>query len=119
MAMTDSARKAFTALQALGATVCEWGVDDGYPADTAFVLIWANDDTSEVFADNSGKHIREEFVDGRYINPLGYRQDVHEILAKYDLVTDWANAGQIVVYNSPDAPGFRHRAKAERREGQS
>ena len=108
MGMSEDARRAFEELQQLGATVFDWGEEEGYEGDVAFVMVWANDITTEVFADRSGKYIREEYIDGRFINPLGYRQDVHEILKKYNLVTDWANEGQVCVYNDTDAPGFRH-----------
>lgn len=119
MAMSENARSAFEELQKLGAPVRDWGENDGYPPDTAFVLIWANDDATEVFADISGEHIRELYVDGRYINPMGFRQDVHEILARYNLVTEWQHRGQVVVYNAPDAPGTSHADEARRSgEGQ-
>jgi len=108
MTMHSNAQKAFDELKALGVSVFDWGEEEGYGEHVAFVMVWANDDKTEVFADRSGKYIREEYVDGRYINPLGYRQDVHEILKKYSLVSDWDNPGQIVIYNDPDAPGFHH-----------
>ena len=114
MPMSENARMAFDELQKLGAPVRAWGVEDGYSEGVAFVLIWANDDSSEIFADSKGLYIREEYRNGRYINPLGIRQDVHEIFAKYNLVTDWWDYGQLVVYNDPDAPGMNHAWEAKR-----
>lgn len=112
--MPANARRAFDELKQLGASVKEWGVADGYGDGVAFVLIWANDDGSQVFADTSGNYIREKYIDGRYLNPRGFRQDVHEIFAKYNLVTDWHNHGQVVVYDDFDAPGFNHAEEAKR-----
>ena len=101
-------------LRALGVTVCEWGEADGYPEGTSFVFLWRNEETMEVFADNDGRAIKEVFQDGRFINPIGYREDVHQVLARYELVTDWANKGQVVVYRDKSAPGFNHSLEAKR-----
>lgn len=106
--MSPNARKAFEELKKIGAPVMEWSEQEGYGPGVVFVMIWANDDSSQVFADIDGRRINEEFRDGRFINPHGYRQDVHEIFARYDLVTAWHNHGQVVVYDDPDATGFRH-----------
>jgi hypothetical protein len=111
MAMTDAAREAFDELLAIGAPVRDWGEEEGYGDHVAFVLIWANEDTSQVFVDNTRKYIKEDVIDGRYVNPMGYRQDIHEILAKHDLVSAWEGGGHIVIYNDPDAIGIRHNAE--------
>jgi len=108
MVMSINARKAFEELKNLGAPVRDWGKNEGYGKHVAFVLIWANDDTSEIYADRSGRYIKEQYVDGKYINPFGIRQDIHEILKKYNLVTDWWHEGQLIIYNDPDAPGYHH-----------
>lgn len=101
-------------LRNLGVDVMDWGEADGYSEGTAFVFIWRNDETGEVFADNTGRCVSEMFDGKRYRNPIGYREDVHQILARYELVTEWANAGQIAVYIEKDAPGFSHAAEAAR-----
>lgn len=114
MGMSERAQRAFDELQAIGAPVMAWGKEEGYGDGVAFVLIWASDDGSEVFADITGRRIRERVENGKYINPMGYRQDVHEILAKHRMVTDWHNHGQVVVYEDPDAPGFNHARDRDR-----
>ena len=112
--MNKNARKAFEELKALGVWVYEWGPEDGYPEDTAFVFIWENDDTGEVFFDDTRQYIREEYEDGRFINPFGFRQDVHAILARNKLVTENHGGGQVVVYNDPNTIGLNHAREAER-----
>ena len=103
-----------TELLALGVDVRNWGEADGYPEGTAFVFLWRNEETMEVFADNSGQQFLETFGSERFLSPIGYREDVHQVLARNELVTDWANKGQIVVYSDKDAAGFSHAFEARR-----
>ena len=109
MPMTRGAWLAFRELQALGATVIEWGDSTKYGSDAAFLLVSENDDATEVFADITGKLIRERFEHGQFINPIGYRHDVHKILCKYELTTDWLNEGQVLVFTGHERPGYQHR----------
>ncbi len=108
--MPDNARKAFEELQALGISVYDWGEEEGYSKHVAFVLIWANDDGSEVYADIDQRYVKEIVVDGKIINPNGIRQDVHEVLKKYNLVSDWHSGGQLCIYKDSDALGMKHAA---------
>ena len=110
MAMSENASKAFEELRTLGCPVREWGEQEGYPEGTAFILIWANEDNSEIFFDDSGKYLKEHVVNGRWVNPMGVRQDVHEILKNHHLVSDLFSSGQLVIYNDPDAAGSVHAA---------
>lgn len=112
--MKLTTRQAFEELKALGVPVHDWGVDDGCNADTVFVMIWRNDDTGEVFFDDTRHYIREEYGDGRFVNPFGFRQDVHEILARYDLFTENGGMGQVLVYENSDSTGMSHSREAER-----
>jgi len=66
---------------------------------------WSKD---QVFADRSGEHFREEVVDGHFVNPMGYRQDVHEVLRKHRLVTDWWDEHTIDVSRDSNSPGWTH-----------
>lgn len=111
--MKENTRAAFEDLKSLGVSVYEWGEAEGYCSETVFVFVWADDMTIEVFFDDTGKYIREEYQNGRYQNPWGYRQDVHEILAKYKLKTESYGNGQIAVYDDPEASGFDHAREAE------
>ncbi len=112
--MKPRTKEAFEELQALGVPVYEWGVEDGYNAATVFVMIWRNDDTGEVFFDDTRHYIREEYEGGRYVNPFGFRQDVHEILARYNLSTENGGMGQVLVYDEPDSTGVSHSREGER-----
>lgn len=107
MTMSKRAQRAFDELKELGASVMHWGPEEGYSDGVAFVLIWANDD-GEVFACIEGRRVKERIEGDRVVNPCGYRQDVHEILKKHELVTDWETRGQVAVYEDREAPGFKH-----------
>lgn len=106
--MSKNAQGAFDELKKIGALVFEWGEAEGYADNVAFVMIWANEDSTEIFADSTGRYIKERTENGKVINPLGYRQDVHEIFKKYGLVTDWESRGQLIVFDDQDAPGYSH-----------
>lgn len=106
--MTPNARAAFDKLCAMGVSVMPWGKADGYCAATQFVLIWASDDGSEVFADIDGRRVREEVIDGQLVNCMNIREDVHAILRQHELTTDWQNSGQMTIMDGPDAVGYRH-----------
>ena len=73
-----------------------------------FYFAWADADKSEIFYDRNGEYFQEYEQDREIRNPNGYRQDVHEILLKYRLVTDLLDYGTIVVYGYYDAPGCNH-----------
>jgi hypothetical protein len=106
--VTPNAEEAFNALLSMGVSVMPWGVEDGYCESTQFVLIWANDDGSEIYADIDGRHIRESLERDKLINCRNIREDIHAILCRHKLSTDWANSGQMVVMDGPDATGYRH-----------
>ena len=108
MTMNENARKAFEELQQLGCPVRDWGEDEGYPPGTAFILIAVNTDASEHYFDDSGKFIKEHVVDGKWVNPMGVRQDIHEVLRRHNLVSDLFSSAHRVIYNDPDAAGLPH-----------
>ena len=103
MAMTEKARAAYEELKALGAYLIESDQEH-----IAFFLHEQNLDQTEFFHDMTGRHIREEFVNGEYRNPVGVRQDVHEIFRKYELVTDHEDETHLAVYNDPYSAGWSH-----------
>lgn len=100
---SEHARQAFEALKQLGAYVHLVPEED----HAAFTMGWVDKDDNPL-ADIDGRRIKEVFEHGRFINPYGYRQDVHEILRKHRLVTDWENFGTIVVYEDPETAGMQH-----------
>lgn len=78
----------------------ECGEKDGYRPGTVFALSTEDETGYRRFADQSGDWIRESWVNGEYINPLGLRQDVHEIFTEHNLEYQWENFGQLVVFES-------------------
>jgi hypothetical protein len=100
---SEHARQAFEELKKLGAYVHP--VPD--EAHIAFTMGWI-DKNENPLADINGRRVKEVFELGRFINPYGYRQDVHEILRKHRLVTDWHDFGLVVVYEDPEAVGMQH-----------
>ncbi len=98
MSMSENASIAFNKLKKIGAPVFDFGKQDGYRPNTEFVLATMNGDGDQCFADLSGEWIKESWVNGEYINPLGLRQDVHEIFTEHHLDYEWENNGQLVVF---------------------
>lgn len=123
--MTPNAKQAFDELVAMGVNVMPWGKDDGYCAATQFVIIWSNNDGTELYADIEGRRIREHFVGDQIVNCMNIREDVHEVLRQRKLSTEWENFGQLAVKDGPSATGYRHdkcgewalRLKARRKGG--
>lgn len=98
--MSPNSRKAFAELDANGISVMEWGEKEGYGSQTQFVLIHASRDGTQKYADDTGKWIKESWVNGQWTNPRGIRQDIHEVLSKYNLTHEWQNRGQICIYEA-------------------
>jgi len=119
MALSERAQKAVDELRKLGVPVHELEEEEGHLTARVFLFDIRRadpakfDDEWEYFA---GEHVRERFENGRYINPLGIRQDVHEILAKYELWTEWDNSSQVAVSEGPDATGYPHKYAGYPRE---
>lgn len=114
MAMTKDAAAAFGELKSLGADVWPWIDDDGdeFAGLRAFCMSsttcgW-EEDPSRIFLSMWGELFRGDWSGGRYETIAAFRLDVHEILKKYKLVTDWETSETLIVYNDPDAPGFSH-----------
>jgi hypothetical protein len=91
-------RLAFNALVRLDAPVYNHGPDDG----PEYFIIGAElrDDDDVLFADYYGKEIKE-FIDNEGVihHAFGVRDDVHKILNKYNLFSEWMNPGQLGVYD--------------------
>ena len=112
MAMTEHSRKAFDELTAMGVPLIEWDdATENDPGNTytgcAFLIVWANDDNSEIFADFRGGYLKGGRGD-KCVGAVGIRRDIARVLAKYRLATDWATEGQVLVYNDHDGPGYAH-----------
>ena len=105
MPMTNNAREAFNRLLRMGVPVMDWGEREGYGAAAQFVLIHASRDGRERFADINGEWVRESWVNGEYINPMGIRQDIHEVLEEHRLRHDWQNPMHVVIYECDAARG--------------
>jgi hypothetical protein len=88
-------RRAINALKKINAPIYE---RKEYGAE--FLLgaeLRTNDD--KLFADYYREEIREYMRDdGKIINAWGVRQDVHDILAKNSLRTEWINGGLVGIY---------------------
>lgn len=114
MSMTPNAAAAFAKLEARGVSVRAWGKAEGYGPETQFVIIDESRDGDEVFADQDGGWLKEAFVNGIWVNPCGIRHDIHEVLAEHNLATDWANLGQVVVFDADarDVAGYHHKARS-------
>lgn len=104
--MTENTKAAFDELTKIGASVLEWDMED--EPHIAFHISGETNEGEPLFVDFRCREIQERYEDGRVINPQGVRQDVHEILRKYHLVTDWHDSAMIVVYNDPYAAGQHH-----------
>jgi hypothetical protein len=103
--ISPAVEAAMAELAAIGVIIVD---ADGCGDHVAFLFAARSRDGLEAFGCYRAQAVREQVIDGKLINPHGVRQDVHEILARHDLVTDWLNPGQVVVYNDPDAAGMQH-----------
>lgn len=95
--MKRHARKAWTALNKIGAPVYH---QDGY--DGAHFVIGGELRHAEdrYFADYWQEEIIEELDDnGKVVNAFGVREDVWRILRSNDLTVEWINGGMAGVYD--------------------
>ncbi|GAB5517188.1 hypothetical protein [Rhodopirellula baltica] len=107
--MTDAARAAFNELTELGAEPIDWGEYAEGETHIAFGLSTeVKKDGRPIFVDYRGETIVEQLVRGEWHNPSGVRQDVHEILRRHHLVSDWQDHVIRCVYNDPYCPGRSH-----------
>jgi len=95
-------------LLGLGVTIHEPEGDESESPELEFSFSWCNRAKSEVFFDRTGKYFLSYPENGPNMNPMDVRQDVHEILAKYEPSTDYYGMGIIEVYSGPNTAGWPH-----------
>ncbi|MBO6759925.1 MAG: hypothetical protein JJ909_02985 [Roseivirga sp.] len=98
--LPSRALKAYKELKELGVSVSH---DLGYGNHTAFIIRWRNEDSYpyRVHAKHRGRVLEEDgTLEGKKINHLGLRNDVAEILDKYELYWEWHDIPIISVYKN-------------------
>ncbi len=110
MSMTDNARRAFDKLCLRGVTPIEVEAGEGNSI-TQFYLPHAGYYGDTIFADMDGNWIKEAWINGQWISPMGIRHDIHEIFAEHNLAHEWQDFGRLCIYDADahDVTGWPHK----------
>lgn len=100
MKKTQNGRLAIASLKMVGVEVIEdWGDEVTEFGELQFAIASKSSGGDDVYFDMPGGSIRESFVNGEYINSMGVRQDIIEILTKHQLEFDFHDRGTLEVWD--------------------